>query len=87
MRTIKLYTGGGASFSPTKRPGSTLSNYVRLVADSGAAITNGIIITTVIDVPKTDSANWSDCEMPPDPPAPDPEITDVEALNIILGGS
>nr|DAV01121.1 MAG TPA: hypothetical protein [Bacteriophage sp.] len=85
MIEMKLYTGGGVSFSPVQREGSVESDYVRLVADEGYAITNGDDVTTVIDVPKADVSNWSDCALPT-PPDPDPDIDDSEALGILLGG-
>lgn len=85
MTEMKLYTGGGASLSPFQREGSIESDYVRMVADDGYAITNGEDVTVVIDVLKTDAVNWSDCALPPAPPEPEPEIDDSEALEIILG--
>ena len=86
MRTITLYTGGGVSLSPTKREGSVEADYVRLVAEDGYAITNGEYVEDVIDVRKEDVQNWHDCELPPTPPEPEPEIDDAEAFNIIFGG-
>lgn len=86
MTEMKLYTGGGVSFSPVQREGSVESDYVRLVADDWYAITNGEDVTTVIDIPKSEKSNWSDCALPPEPPEPEPDIDDSEALDIILGG-
>lgn len=59
-----LYTGGGVSLSPVNAGGRTLSKYVRLIADGNMAITNGVTVTTCVDVLKTDVGNWTDCELP-----------------------
>ena len=85
MTTKILYTGGGASLSPVQRDGSIDSDYIRIVADEGKAITNGTIVTTVIDVINSDVQNWSDCDLPPVPPEPEPAIDDSEAIEILLG--
>lgn len=76
-----LYTGNGVSLSPVNAEGRTLSTYIRLVAEDGMAITNGITITICVDVPERDVAKWKDCDV-----VPEDEIPDSEALNIILGG-
>ena len=85
MIEMKLYTGGGASFSPVYRDGSIESDYVRLVADDVHAITNGEDVTTVIDIKKTEKFNWTDCDLPPIPPDPEPEPTSDEILDILMG--
>lgn len=61
-----LYTGNGVSLSPMYAEGRTESKYLRLIADDGKAITNGITVTTCVDVLKTDASNWTDCELPPE---------------------
>jgi hypothetical protein len=86
MTTKILYTGGGASLSTVQRDGSIDSDYIRIVADEGKAITNGTIVTTVIDVINSDVQNWSDCDLPPVPPEPELAIDDSEAIEILLGG-
>lgn len=87
MIEVKLYTGGGVSLSPTQRDGSIESDYVRLVADDGYAITNGEDVTTVIDIPKSDVQNWTDCDLPPVPPDLEPEPDADEILDILMGVS
>ena len=86
MTIIPLYTGGGVSLSPQNAPDRTLSDFIRLVADEGYAITNGNIITEVIDIPQDEASLWQNCEKPPTPPEPEPEATAEEALAILLGG-
>lgn len=51
MTRITLYTGGGVSLSPQPGEGRSVSTYVRLLADDGMGITNGVRVTTAIDVP------------------------------------
>ena len=87
MRTITLYTGGGASYSPVQREGSIASDRVRLVADDGYAITNGEDVATVVDVSTADVQNWHDCELPPTPPEPEPEPSAEEIVDILTGVS
>lgn len=76
MITMKLYTGGGVSLSPVNADGRKLSQYVRLVAEEGRAITDGITVTTCADVPAAETGNWTDCEAP----AAEDEVTAEEAL-------
>lgn len=64
MRHVRLYTGDGVSLSPQNGEGRTVSQYTRLIADDGKAITNGSIVTICIDVPNAEIVNWSDCELP-----------------------
>ena len=61
-----LYTGNGVSLSPIWAEGRTESSYVRLIADEGMAITNGDIITVCVDVLKTETDKWADCDLPPE---------------------
>ena len=83
MRQITLYTGDGVSLSPQNGEGRTVSQYTRLIADDGKAITNGSIVMTCIDVPSAEIVNWSDCDLS----AADDEISDTEALKIITEGN
>ena len=80
-----LYTGGGVSLSPVNAEGRTLSKYVRLIAEDGKGITNGVTVTTCVDVLKDDAHNWTDCELPPEEAGE--ELTAEEALAIITGGA
>ena len=73
MRQITLYTGDGVSLSPQSGEGRTVSQYTRLIADDGKAITNGSIVTICIDVPSAEIVNWSDCDLS----AVDDEISDT----------
>ena len=83
MRQITLYTGDGVSLSPQNGEGRTVSQYTRLIADDGKAITNGSIVTICIDVPSAEIVNWSDCDLS----AVDDEISDTDALKIITEGN
>ena len=80
-----LYTGNGVSLSPMYAEGRTESKYVRLIADDGKAVTNGVTVTTCVDVLKADVGNWTDCELPPEEAGE--ELTAEEALAIITGGA
>ena len=71
MTVTPLYTGSGVSLSPQNVDGRILSDYVRLIADTDKAITNGTITITCIDVQKADVDSWIDCALP--------EQTDTEA--------
>lgn len=85
MTQKPLYTGGGVSLSPVYAEGRTESKYVRLIADDGMAITNGVTVTVCKDVLASEASNWTDCE-PIESSDPEAELTDAEALSIILGG-
>ena len=76
MRTMTLFTGDGVSLSPVWSEGRTGSEYVRLVAEEGKAITNGSFVTACIDVPTRDAANWVDC----DAAEPEEELSAETAL-------
>lgn len=65
MKIHTLYTGGGVSLSTVFAEGRRVSAYVRLVADEGMGITDGVTVTACIDT-KTPEA-WTDCELPPEP--------------------
>lgn len=56
---------GGYTVSPEKPPeGKDFWRRYRLIADEGKAITDGEIITQVIDVKSY--AGWRDCDLPPE---------------------
>lgn len=58
-----LYTGNGASLSPIYEDGRVETDYVRLIADADMGITNGVVITTCVDILKTNIDQWIDCEL------------------------
>lgn len=66
MKQVILYTGNGVSLSPVYAEGRTESHYVRLIADDGRAITNGETVTVCVDVLKTETDKWADCDLPPE---------------------
>lgn len=57
-----LREDGGYTISPVKPEGTAYSKRYRLIADEGKAITNGEIVTEVVDVKSY--AGWQDCEKP-----------------------
>jgi hypothetical protein len=61
-----LYTGNGVSLSPVYAEWRTESRYVRLIADEGRAITDGETVTVCVDVLKTETDKWADCDLPPE---------------------
>lgn len=81
MRTIVLYSGMGASLTPLYVEGRTRSAYIRLVADEGKAITNGIKTADCIDILSADVENWYEIDAPQE----EEEISDSDALSIIIG--
>lgn len=83
MKEITLYTGGGVSLSPIYADGRRRSSYVRLVADDGKALQKGEIVSTCVDVLADDVSNWVEI----DAPVQEDELTNDEALAIILGGA
>ena len=64
MKQVILYTGNGVSLSPIWAEGRMESHYVRLIADEGMGITDGTTVTVCVDVLKTETDKWADCEMP-----------------------
>lgn len=68
-------TEGGITITPIQ-PDVAYTQLYRLVAEDGSEITNGEITTTCIDVESYDG--WYDVDV---------EITDTEALQIIMGYS
>lgn len=75
MTQKPLYTGGGVSLSPLNAEGRRLSKYVRLIADDGKAITNGVVVTTCTDVLTENVTSWADCELPAEEPEGITEVT------------
>lgn len=65
MTEITLYTGSGVSFSPHNAEGRRASAYVRLMAEPGKGITDGITETTCVDVSADNVSLWADCELHP----------------------
>ena len=73
-----LREDGGYTVSPVKPEGTAFTKRYRLIADEGMAITDGEIVTEVIDVKSY--AGWRDCEKPepeldPDTIIPPDEIS------------
>lgn len=64
MRKEILYTGEKVYFSIHQSAGMVESDFIRLTAEEGKAITNGEDITTTADVPKEYLDKWTDCEKP-----------------------
>ncbi len=77
----KLFQGNGVSLTPVYTVGRRESAYVRLIAEENMAITDGVTVSTCADVRISDTERWADCD-----PAEQEELTDREALAIILGG-
>ena len=73
-KTLSRYLreDGGSTISPVKPEGTAYTKRYRLIADEGKAITNGEIITEVIDVKSY--AGWQDCEKPEPEYDPDTSI-------------
>ena len=67
-----LREDGGYTISPVKPEGTAYTKRYRLIADEGKAITNGEIITEVIDVKSY--AGLQDCEKPEPEYDPDTSI-------------
>ena len=57
-----LREDGGYTISPVKPEGTAYTKRYRLIADEVMAITNGEIVTEVIDV--SSYKGWIDCEKP-----------------------
>lgn len=62
MRTVKLYTGMGASFTPVYMEGRHDSGYTRIVAEDGMYVTDGEQIMSCTDVPDAEVGMWRDCD-------------------------
>ena len=82
MKTIKLYTGGGVSFSEEYAEGRVESPYVRLVADEGMMLKKGDITVFNIDILVSDAPNWTEVDFVEDEEA---EIEDYENALTELG--
>lgn len=52
---------GGVTISTTKPDGDYIP-YLRLIADDGKAMTNGILSCPAIDVPEGDQGHWTEIE-------------------------
>lgn len=80
MQIIKLYKyereGGGITVSPHKPEGECVE-MCRIVADEGKVLKKDDIETPCIDVESTEG--WEEVAIPE-------EISDTEALAIIMGG-
>lgn len=69
MQTIQLYNfnrpDGGTTITPVQPSEDGFrTDYVRLIADDGKAITDGEIVACCIDVRADDAGGWTDCDGP-----------------------
>lgn len=88
MQIKKLYKyereGGGITISPNKPEGEYIEMY-RLIADEGKMLTDGVNICPCADVESVDG--WEEIGgEAPEEIVPPGEISDTEALKIIMGG-
>lgn len=78
MQKLTIYRylrpDGGASISLNK-PDTEYTETYRLIADEGSILTNGVLETSCVDTDNPEAWEESD------------EITDTEALAIIMGGN
>lgn len=79
MQKITLYRymrpDGGVSISPVK-PDTEYTEVYRLIADEGCTLTDGVNHVECVDTDNPEA--WEEAEE---------EITDTEALAILLGGA
>lgn len=75
MERIILYTDGN-SLSTTAFDNWEVAKFVRLVADEGKAITDGIDIINRIDTNRPE--NWSDCDSPEEA-----EVTEADYITAL----
>lgn len=66
MTKKQLYKSDSIYLTEHRGEGRTESRYVRLIADDGMAITNGDTVTVCVDVLRTDTDRWTDCDLPPE---------------------
>jgi len=59
MRKITLYTDR-KSLSPIATDGWHVADFVRLIAEEGRAITDGVTVTTCVDTNRPEL--WTDCD-------------------------
>ena len=81
MTRMTLYTGGGVSLSPENGEGRTVSEYIRLAADSGKILTDGNRKTPCVDVIASDAEHWSEID-----DDPTDEVDADRAMEILFGG-
>lgn len=77
MRVLTLYRGEGYSFGLT---GTEPTGMVRLVADDGLALTNGVDFVSVIDIPPADQGLWSEVDAPAEPMTEEQALAELEVL-------
>lgn len=63
MERKQLYKTNSIYLTEYNSEGRTKTNYIRLIAEDGKAITDGETVTNTVDVLATDIDNWHDCEM------------------------
>ena len=81
MIQMTLYKKAGAySYSLVADADAVPSGLIRLVADDGKWLTNGVDTVTAIDVVSADG--WTEVDAPPEPADTDPEqvIAEMEAV-------
>lgn len=80
----QLYTSDSVYL--TERKIGNLSDFIRLIADDGKAITNGETVTVCVDVLKENVPLWTDCDLREYEPEP---LTETEqkakAYDILMG--
>ena len=81
MIQMTLYKKAGAySYSLVQDAGAIPSGLIRLVADDGKWLTNGVDTVSAIDVVSADG--WTEVDAPPEPTDTDPKqvIAEMEGL-------
>lgn len=81
MTQLTLYKGEGISLSPQYAEGRVPSDYIRIIADEGKALSDGERITDCVDIKLSELNKWYEIETPQE----EEEIPDSEALSIIMG--
>lgn len=69
---------GGVTIS-TAQPDGDYVPYLRLIADEGKTMSNGIISAPVIDVPEGDQGHWTEID------DEDQELTAEEIVEVLEG--
>lgn len=79
MIQMTLYKKQGAySYSPVQDADAIPSGLIRLVADEGKWLTNGVDTVSAIDVVSADG--WTEIDAPPEPADPEQVIEELEKL-------
>jgi hypothetical protein len=86
MIVIPLYSGEGVSFSEEYVEGRVRSAYVRLVADDGMMLKNGVQTAICVDVLATEADEWTEVDYA-EPPSEPTDSDKAEAYDILMGVS